>query len=64
MENKLTYVIERSFVETAVGRSLSDIEWQSFASSLEEALDYYSNDEIPRIYDELADIVSEDSKYD
>lgn len=64
MENKVDYTFTRADVELAVGQSITDKQWEVMASELEDALNYYFYDEIPRLWADIDSLVEEDSKYD
>lgn len=64
MTNKVDYTFTRQSVESSVGRTLTDKEWEVMASELEDALDYYFYDEIPRLFADLDFLVQQDSKFD
>jgi hypothetical protein len=64
MENKVDYTFTRKQVSDAVGRELTDKEWEVMASELEDAIDYYFYDEIPRLFTDIDYLVEQDSKFD
>jgi hypothetical protein len=64
MENKVDYTFTRADVERIVGQAITDKQWEVMASELEDALDYYFNDEIPRLWGDIDSIIAEDSKHD
>jgi PHD/YefM family antitoxin component YafN of YafNO toxin-antitoxin module len=64
MENKVDYTFTRHNVETIVGRAITDKEWEVMSSELEDALDFYFFEEVPRLFEDIDELVAEDSKYD
>lgn len=64
MENKVDYTFTRSQVEGIVGKPITDKQWEVMASELEDALDYYFNDETPRLWGDIDYLVEQDSKFD
>jgi hypothetical protein len=64
MENKVDYTFTRADVERIVGQAITDKQWEVMASELEDALDYYFNDETPRLWGDIDSIIAEDSKQD
>jgi hypothetical protein len=64
MENKVDYTFTRAGVEKIVGKSITDKQWEVMASELEDALDYYFNDETPRLWQDIDYLVEQDSKSD
>lgn len=64
MKNKVSYVFTRKNVSDIVGRPLTDKEWEVMSSEIEDALDYYFYDEVPRLFEDLDNMIAEDSKYD
>ena len=64
MENKAEYTFTQEQVELAVGQEITDKQWEVMASELEDALDYYFWEEIPRLWADIETLVEQDSKYD
>ena len=64
MENKAEYTFTKEHVELAVGQEITDKQWEVMASELEDALDYYFWEEIPRLWADIETLVEQDSKYD
>ena len=64
MENKVDYTFTREQVSNAVGRILTDKEWEIMASELEDLIDYYFYDELPRVWADIDEMVAQDSKFD
>ena len=64
MENKVEYTFTKEQVELSVGQKLTDKQWEVMASELEDALDYYFWEEIPRLWEDIDSLVEQDSKYD
>jgi hypothetical protein len=62
MENKVDYTFTRADVEQKVGQAITDKQWEIMASELEDALGYYFNDEIPRIWEDIDYLIEQDSK--
>lgn len=62
MENKVDYTFYRVDVERMAGRSLTDKEWEVLSSEIEYALDYYFNEDTPRLIEDIDYLVSEDEK--
>ena len=64
MENKVDYTFTKAEVELSVGQNITDKQWEVMASELEDALNYYFWEEIPRVWAEIDNLVEEDSKHD
>ena len=64
MENKAEYTFTKEQVELAVGQEITDKQWEVMASELEDALNYYFWEEIPRLWADIETLVEQDSKYD
>jgi hypothetical protein len=62
MENKVDYTFYRTDVERMAGRSLTDEEWEVMSGEIEYALDYYFNEDTPRLLEDIDSIVAEDRK--
>ena len=61
LENKVDYTFTRADVELAVGQAITDEQWEALASELEDALNYYFYEEIPRLWADI-DVIVEDNK--
>lgn len=59
MENKVDYTFTRLDVERIVGQAITDSQWTAMASELEDALDYYFTEEVPRLWSDIDTIVAE-----
>jgi hypothetical protein len=64
MENKIEMTFTRAEVERIIGVSMLDKQWEVLASELEGALEFYFEDEIPRLWSDIDYLVSLDKKYD
>ena len=64
MENKVTYTFTRQQVAEALGETLTDKQWEVMASELEDLIDYYFYDELPRVWADIDEMVAQDSKFD
>ena len=62
MENKVVFQVSREEVVAMVGRVLTDREWEVMASEIEDFLEYYTNDEVPRLFGDIDHLVAEDDK--
>ncbi len=63
MENKVDYTFTRQQVESIAGQSITDEQWLVMASELEDALDYYFSEEVPRLWSDIDSLVAEDKRY-
>lgn len=63
LENKVEYTVERETIEKWFGR-LTDKEWEVFASEIESAIDDTLESLSADIYDDLTNLVEQDSKFD
>lgn len=59
--DKVVFEVTRDEVVAIVGRNLTDIEWKAMADEIADFLDYYTQDEIPRLFSDIDNIVSENS---
>ena len=64
MENKVDYTFYRDNIEAHAGRPITDKEWEVVASEIESALDYYFDQEVIRVWENIDYLVEQDSKYD
>ena len=64
MENKVDYTFYRDTVETHAGRPITDKEWEVISSELEDALDYYFGEELVRLWQDIDQLVEDDSEFD
>ncbi len=64
LENKVDFTVERKNIEGWFGRHLTDREWETFASEIEVALDDALETMSVEIFDDLANLVEQDKKYD
>ena len=62
MENKVDFTFTRKQVEDWADRPITDREWEVMASELENALDYYFNDELQRLWLDIDVLIEEDDK--
>ena len=57
--DKVVFEVTRDEVVAIVGRTLTDTEWEAMADEIADFLDYYTQDEIPRLFGDIDSIVSE-----
>ena len=53
---KITFSVDKSYIESIVARTFTNDQWEAIADEMEDLLDYYFYDELPRVIAEL-DIV-------
>lgn len=51
--NEITFTVTKDHIEDLLGRVFTDSEWSFLKDELEDCLDYYFYDELPRV---LADL--------
>lgn len=59
MEDKVVFEVTRSQVESIVGSSLADNQWRAMSVEIADLLDYYTKDEVPRLFDDIDSILAE-----
>jgi hypothetical protein len=59
MENKVDYTFYRDTISSHAGRPITDKEWSIVSSELENALDYYFNEELLRVWDNIEYLVEQ-----
>jgi hypothetical protein len=57
--NKVVFEVTRSYVDTLVGATLTDVQWSAISSEITDFLEYYTADELPRLFADIDSIVAE-----
>jgi hypothetical protein len=52
MEN-ITLTVDKDYLEQLLDRKFTDTQWVTLKEEMEDALNFYFDDELPRILDEL-----------
>lgn len=59
MENKVAYTFTRQEVESVIGKTLTDKEWEIMASALEDSLDTFFGEEVISLYEDIDQMIIE-----